>query len=137
MTKPLEERLRFRILRAVLFVSNVTSLILDLMIIIGGKRFVELFITLPDDASVSIRIFAGIEAVICIIALIGIIRRHFYTVALYCALLVLYLLLAAVFTRVPVFWFFFFGAILSTLAIIFAYMLYLVKKRRETNPYNI
>ena len=137
MPKPLEERLRFRILRAVLFVSNVTSLILDLMIIIGGKKFVSLFVDVPDADPITIRIFAGIEAVICTIALIGIIARHFYTVALYTILLILYLLCAAVFTRVPVFWFFFLGAILATLAIIFTYMLYLIKQRQRTNPYNI
>ena len=137
MAKLLEERLRFRILRAVLFVSNVTSLIIDLMIIIGGKKFVSLILDVPDADPISIRIFAGIEAVICTIALIGVILRHFYTVALYCTLLVLYLVCAAIFTRVPVFWFFFLGAILVTLAIVFAYMLFLVKKQRVNNPYNI
>ncbi|KAI2797326.1 hypothetical protein RDWZM_010214 [Blomia tropicalis] len=137
MAKPLEERLRFRLLRAVLIVSNITSFILDLMILIGGKKFVSLFLTIPDADEVSIRIFAAIEATICLIALFGLVLRHFWTVAVYSTLLVLYLLCAAVFTRVPVFWFFFLGAILATMAIIFTYMLHLVRVRRQNNPYNI
>ena len=137
MTKPLEERLRFRILRAVLIVSNITSLILDLLIVIGGKKLVSMVMNIPDADETSIRIFAAIESVICCIALFGTIRRHFPTSAVYCCSLIIYLILAAIFTRVPVFWFFFLGAILAILAIIFTYMLYTIRQRRKNNPYNI
>lgn len=137
MSKPLEERLRFRLLRAVLFVSNIASLIVDLLIVVFGKKFLNLFTELRDATSTSLRIFAAIESILCLIALFGIVLRSFHLFTAYTCLLIVYLLGAAVFTRVPFTIFFLFGAILATLAIVFCYMLWSIRQRRKNNPYNI
>lgn len=139
MTKPLEERLRFRLLRAVLFVSNIVSLIIDLLIVVFGKKFLKLIVAneLRDATSTWLRIFAAIEVVIALLALFGIVLRSFYVFTAYTTLLVVYLLAAAVFTRVPFTIFFLFGFILVILASIFSYMLWTIKERRKNNPYNV
>lgn len=137
MGKPLEERLRFRVLRAILFVSNLVSLILDLLILIFGKKFVDVFLSVRDADPTPMRVFAALEACLCILALFGIVLSSFYTFTAYTVLLTLYLLCAAVFTRVPVVWFFLLGAILVVMAIAFSWMLYLIRERRSRNPYQI
>lgn len=137
--KPLEERLRFRLLRAVLFVSNIVSLIIELLIIVFGKKFLRLIASneLRDANSTWLRVFAAIEVTIALIALFGIVLRNFYIFTTYTASLVVYLLVAAIFTRVPFTVFFLFGFILVILATIFSYMLWTIKERRKNNPYNV
>ena len=138
MTKPLRECLRFRILRAILFVSNLTSLILDLIILIFGKKVTDLIIpNVKDTDPTYLRIFAAIEATLCVIALFGIVLTNFFTFATYTSLLTFYLLCAIVFTRVPFLWFFFLGAILVAMAIAFSWMLYEIRRQRRQNPYNV
>ncbi|KAH7644650.1 uncharacterized protein LOC124499430 [Dermatophagoides farinae] len=141
MSKLLQERLRFRLLRAVLFVSNVTSLIINVLILIFGLDFIKAFIRVPDATDPTVRTFAIIECCLCTIAIIGIIMRNFYTFTVYTVLLIVYLVCAAIFTRVPVGWFFLLGFILVSLAVLFDYLLWLnrkqLKQMKRENPYKI
>lgn len=137
MSKPLEERLHFRILRALLFFSSLSSMILEIIILIFGQSFIKLFVDIRDADPTMIRVFAAIECVLCLIAVFGSFLRHFYTFATYTVLLTIYLIGAAIFTRIPFIVSLLLGAILVTLAIIFTVMLWQIKKRKQNESDNM
>ena len=137
MVETVEESLIYKILKWTLLVSNISSVIVDILVIIGGKAIVGWFATLPKDAEdLPIRIFCVIEAIICIIAIIGIIKRHFVLFSVHTGLLILYFVVSAIFTRVIAWWLLIFAVLLSALTIWFLYLLYKLKLRLE-NPYGV
>lgn len=124
--------MRFLLLRAILFISNVTSLIINLLIVIFGTDFINSFVNLPRAKDETLRTFSIFECIICIIALVGIIRRHFYTFTLYTILLIVYIICAYIFTHVAVVWFFLLAIILISMVLVFNYFLYLYMKEQQT-----
>lgn len=119
----------FIALKWILLVSNITSAIIDLLVIIGGRLVVNLFSYVPDDYEppsndIMIRIFCAIELIICIIGIVGIIKRHFITFSVHTGLLILYFLAAIIFTRILISWFVFLAIVLSALTLTFLYMLW-------------
>jgi hypothetical protein len=131
------ESLKYKILKWILLVSNITSLIVDILVIVGGKRLVELFTTVPKDAEdLPIRLFSAVEAIIVVIAIFGIIKRNFVVFAVHCGLLTLYFAVSLFFTKVLVIWFWVLAVLLLGLSFGFLYLLYKLKKKLE-NPYGV
>lgn len=137
MVETVEESLKYKILKWTLLVSNISSLIFDILVVIGGKAIVGWFTQVPKDAEdLPIRLFSVIEAVICVIAIFAIIKRHFVAFALHTALLVLYFVVCVFFTRVLGWWLWIFAIILVALTVCFLYLLFKLKRRLE-NPYGV
>lgn len=125
-----EESLRFRILKWILLVSNITSLIVDILVVVGGKVLVSWFSNVPKEADdLMIRVFSAVEAIIVVIGLFGIIKRHFVVFAVHTALLILYFLVSLIFTRVLVLWFWILAVLLVSLTLAFLYLLYKLRKQ--------
>ena len=137
MVDTVEESLKYKILKWTLLISNISSLIVDILVVIGGKAFVAWFTTLPKDAEdLPIRLFSVVEAVICVIAIFAIIKRHFVAFSVHTALLILYFIACIFFTRVIGWWLWIFAFILVALTLWFLYLLYKLKMRLE-NPYGV
>jgi hypothetical protein len=131
------ESLRYKILKWILLVSNIVSLIADILVIIGGKRLVSVFKTVPKDADdLPIRIFSAVEAIIVVIAIFAIIKRNFVVFGVHCGLLILYFVVVAFFTKVLVIWFWILAVLLVILSLAFLYLLYELKQKLE-NPYGV
>ncbi|XP_054163584.1 uncharacterized protein LOC128961377 [Oppia nitens] len=137
MPQPVEESIKFKILKWILLVSNIVSLFIDLLVIIGGKVLVGWFASVPKDAEdLPIRIFCLIEAIICTIAIVGLLRRNFLVFSVHAALLILYFIASVILTRILVVWFLVFAILLTALTLWFLYELYKLKLRLE-NPYGV
>lgn len=128
----IEDTLVFKVLMWVLLVSNLTSLLIDLTVVIGGLAAVQWFSNVPDDANVTyIRVFSAIEAIIVIFGIFGIIKKHFEVFTIHTTLLIIYFIIAIIFTRILISWFVLLAIILSALTIGFLYLLY--KRKNETS----
>lgn len=124
----IEDTKRFFILKWILLISNVVSLISDVLVIIFGSAIVKLFASVPKEADeVKIRVFCAIEAVIVIIGIVGIIKKHFHIFTLHCALLLIYFIGSFIFTRILITWFVALAVLLVLLSITFDYFLYVLK----------
>ena len=128
----IEDTLVFKVLMWVLFASNLTSLVIDLTVVIGGLTAVQWFSDVPDDANVTyIRVFSAIEAIIVIFGIFGIIKKHFEVFTIHTTLLIIYFIIAIIFTRILISWFVLLAIILSVWTVGFLYLLY--KRKNETS----